>query len=159
MKNLRQTIAVESKQVLSGVFADFFKQFPNTAALRFAAYTIHWNDGDPVYYTVNDCEVELKTLPAVVAKCCGKELAISDAFCSKCGRKQPTLKERQEQLQWQDHYCIDNAEMSEGMKNLDKFLSSCDDILLTTFGDHKRITARAKSAGVVFDIEEYKDHD
>ena len=156
--NLRQSMATEAKQLLSAVFADFFKQCPDVAAVRFAAYTVHFNDGDPVYYTVEESEVELKTSTILKYKCCGKELEAADAFCSKCGRKQPSPEERQERLRWRDCYSVDDSQLAETMKKLDDFLCLCEDILLTTFGDHKRIVARAKSAGIVFDVEEYKDH-
>lgn len=56
---LQNEIKKQAAVLVNNSFKSFFERFPDVKALRFAAYTPYFNDGDPCLYSVHSFDVFL----------------------------------------------------------------------------------------------------
>jgi hypothetical protein len=157
-----------SKNVFHGAISNFFKSYPEVAAITWTQYTPYFNDGDTCEFSVNDVNfldaTDFKDLDEGeinyndlydhnpweapdeyiyrYAKAGGSDASYYqqkiDAWEAKVAEVGPRFKE-----------------LGEGVNKFKKiFHSISDDTMLALFGDHVRVTATPKG----IDIDEY-DHD
>lgn len=112
-KNYQDLVEKEGKGIVASALKDFFADNPDVEAVRWEQYTPYFNDGDACVFGVGDPRVRLKGTEA-------DQDDEDDAFVDLWSVKDETKATR--------------------LKQALEFLSVSDDLLLSAYGDHVRVT-------------------
>lgn len=128
MEELKKELVDTAKLVIKESVQELFNEWPEVVAVRWTQYTPYFNDGDPCKFGVNEPYVKIGDVEG----------------------------EFEDEDEWKYAGDFDYGSVEEKrLDALEKDFNSCEEALLTCFGDHAQVTIYR---GIKKAKVEYFDH-